>query len=148
MRTETKLGLVATYLLLSACGTGDELSPDGGAGGASGGAGTGGAPRGGSRNSGGQIYAIMPLGGAVSTGGIRNTGGEQIYPIMPMNTGGTSTGGAKNTGGQILAIMPIPVMPVSNGVPARTDSEAGSARGVAPGDDDWWQAAEAALRST
>jgi hypothetical protein len=47
-----------------------------------------------------------------------------------------------------IPVMPIPIMPVSHGVPARTDSEAGSTRGVAPGEEDWWQAAEAALRST
>jgi hypothetical protein len=129
MRTETKLGLVATYLLLSACGTGDEI-PTGGQGGGGSGAGAGGTPSGGARATGGQIFAIMPLGGAVSTGGVRNTGG-QIYAIMP------------------IAVMPMPVMPVGSGGAASLASEARPAAGADPAtEDDWWRAAEAALRST
>jgi hypothetical protein len=132
MRTETKLGLVATYLLLSACGSGDQINPNGQAGSA----GTAGVP-GGGRNAGGRIYAIMPM----DTGGNRNTGG-QIIAIMPMETGGAAlTGGARNTGGQIYAILPV-----TSGPTTKADAQRGSRQGA--GKDDWWQAAEAALRST
>jgi hypothetical protein len=107
MRTETKLGLVATYLLLSACGTGDETNPNG----RGGGAGTGGVA-GGGRNAGGQIIGILPM----------------------------DTGGNRNTGGQVIGILPS-ILPVT-----KADARLGSPQGV--DEDDWWQAAEAALHST
>jgi hypothetical protein len=132
--------------------------------------GRGGASTGGARNTGGQVYAIMPLGGAVSTGGTM-----VIYPVMPLPTGGgtastggtRNTGGVRNTGGQVYAIMPLggavstggtmviyPVMPLNpGGGTASTGGNVARAAEVtstaAPGaEDDWWRAAEAALRST
>jgi hypothetical protein len=121
MRTETKLGLVTTYLLLSACGTGDEINPDG---------------RGGAAGKGGVA------------GGGRNTGG-QIIGILPVNTGGAgATGGARNTGGEIYSILPPispSILPVTGGSATTADARLGSRQGT--DEDEWWQAAEAALRS-